>query len=133
VEKEFVMAEILLVDDDQDLIEMNRTVLAQRGHAVTVAYSAAEAQKTAQSHPPQLAVLDVMMENKTVGFELARNLHALYPEMPMIMLTGISKEMGLGYTFKPDETWLPVSKFMEKPVNPRILADEADKLLAGKR
>ena len=126
------MAQILLVDDDQDLIEMNRTVFAQRGHNVQVAYSAAEAKKSAKSAPPDLAVLDVMMEDKTAGFELARSLHSLYPKMPMIMLTGISKEMGLGYTFQPDETWLPVSKFLEKPVNPRILADEADKLLAGK-
>jgi CheY-like chemotaxis protein len=126
------MAQILLVDDDQDLIEMNRTVFAQRGHNVRVAYSAAEALKLAQAHPPELAVLDVMMEDKTVGFELARQLHEANPRMPMIMLTGISKEMGLGYTFQPDETWLPVSKFIEKPVNPRVLADEADKLLAGK-
>jgi hypothetical protein len=51
--------------------------------------------------------------------------------MPMIMLTGISKEMSLGYSFTPDETWLPISKFMEKPVNPRVLADEIDKLLKG--
>jgi two-component system, OmpR family, response regulator SaeR len=126
------MAQILLVDDDQDLIEMNRTVFAQRGHNVTVAYSAAEALKIAPSNPPELAVLDVMMEDKTVGFELARQLHELYPNMPMIMLTGISKDMRLGYTFQPDSTWLPVSKFMEKPVNPRVLADEADKLLAQK-
>jgi CheY-like chemotaxis protein len=126
------MAQILLVDDDQDLIEMNRTVFAQRGHTVKVAYSAAEAEKAVQNDPPELAVLDVMMEDKTVGFELARKLHRLYPKMPMIMLTGISKEMGLGYTFEPDETWLPVSKFIEKPVNPRVLADEADKLLAGR-
>jgi len=126
------MAQILLVDDDQDLIEMNRTVFAQRGHNVRVAYSAAEALKLAQANPPELAVLDVMIEDKTVGFELARQLHELNVKMPMIMLTGISKEMGLGYTFQPDETWLPVSKFIEKPVNPRVLADEADKLLAGK-
>jgi len=125
------MAQVLLVDDDQDLIEMNRTVFAQRGHTVRVAYSSAEAQKLAQAEEPDLAVLDVMMEDKTAGFELARDLHALYPKMPMIMLTGISKEMNLGYTFSPDETWLPVSKFMEKPVNPRILADEADTLLSN--
>ena len=37
------MAQILLVDDDQDIIEMNRTVFAQRGHEVQVAFSAAEA------------------------------------------------------------------------------------------
>jgi two-component system, OmpR family, response regulator SaeR len=127
------MAQILLVDDDQDLIEMNRTVFAQRGHNVIVAYSAAEALKIAKATPPELAVLDVMMEDKTAGFELARELHSLNPQMPMIMLTGISKEMGLGYSFQPDETWLPVSKFIEKPINPRVLADEADKLLAGKR
>jgi CheY-like chemotaxis protein len=126
------MALILLVDDDQDLIEMNRTVLTQRGHTVATAFSAAEAQPMAKSNPPELAVLDVMMEDKTAGFELARQLHALYPEMPMIMLTGISKDMGLGYSFQPDETWLPVSKFMEKPVNPRLLADEIDMLLKGK-
>ena len=125
------MARILLVDDDQDVIEMNRTVFAQRGHHVEVAYSAEEAKKAAQANPPELAVLDVMMEEKTIGFELARSLHALYPDMPMIMLTGISKDMQLGYSFAPDEAWLPVSKFMEKPVNPRVLADEAEKLLAA--
>jgi len=107
-------------------------VFAQRGHTVKVAYSSAEAQKIAQSEEFDLTVLDVMMEDKTAGFELARKLHSLYPTMPMIMLTGISKEMRLGYTFQPDETWLPVSKFLEKPINPRVLADEADKLLSGK-
>ncbi len=126
------MANILLVDDDQDLIEMNRTILAQRGHSVNVAYSAAEARTAASGNPPELAVVDVMMEDKTIGFELARWLHQMYPQMPLIMLTGISKEMGLGYSFKPDETWLPVSKFMEKPVNPRVLADEAEKLLKAR-
>jgi CheY-like chemotaxis protein len=126
------MAQILLVDDDQDLIEMNRTVLAQRGHTVATAYSAAEALSLVQSDPPDLAVLDVMMEDMTAGFALARDLHAAHAAMPMIMLTGISKEMGLGYSFEPDDTWLPVSKFMEKPVNPRVLADEIDKLLNGK-
>jgi CheY-like chemotaxis protein len=125
------MAQILLVDDDQDLIEMNKTVLAQRGHNVAVAYSATEAQTTAQSNQPDLAVLDVMMEEKTAGFELARKLHSQYPSMPMIMLTGISKEMSLGYSFEPDETWLPISKFMEKPVNPRVLADEIEKILSS--
>ena len=126
------MSQIMLVDDDQDLIEMNKTMLEKRGHKVTVAYSAAEALKTVGTDAPDLAVLDVMMENKTVGFDLARRLHEQFPKMPMIMLTGIRKDMDLGFSFEPDETWLPVSKFMEKPVNPRILADEADKLLAVK-
>jgi CheY-like chemotaxis protein len=125
------MAHILLIDDDLDLVDMNRTVLVQRGHDVAVAYSAAEARKIAEERQPDLAVVDVMMEETTIGFELARALHDLYPGMPMIMLTGISREMQLGYSFAPDETWLPVSTFMEKPVNPSTLADEVDRLLTG--
>ncbi|NLT67693.1 MAG: response regulator [Acidobacteria bacterium] len=126
------MSKILLIDDDQDLIEMNKSVLTQRGHEVQVAFSAAEATEVAKAGPIDLAIVDVMMEDKTVGFELARRLHEMSPEMPMIMLTGIRKEMQLGYTFEPDETWLPVSKFLEKPVNPRVLADEAEALLTRK-
>lgn len=126
------MANILLVDDDQDLIEMNRTVLTQRGHSVAAAYSAAEARQSALADSPDLAVLDVMMEDKTAGFDLARQLHEKLPQLRLIMLTGIRKEMQLGYTFEPDDTWLPVSKFLEKPINPRVLADEVDKLLSGK-
>lgn len=123
------MAHILLVDDDQDIIEMNRTALTQRGHRITVSFSAAEARQAVGAEAPDLAVLDVMMEDKTAGFELARELHAGHPKMLLVMLTGISKEMDLQFGFTPDETWLPVSKFLDKPVNPRILADEVDRLL----
>ena len=132
-EKENAMANILLVDDDEDLIEMNKTTLTQRGHTVRVAYSAAEALQLFQANRPDAAVVDVMMEDKTAGFDLARGLHELSPKMPMIMLTGIRKEMQLGYSFEPDETWLPVTKVLEKPVSPRALADEVEKLLAARK
>ena len=124
------MANVLLVDDDQDLIEMNKTILAQRGHMVLVAYSAAEALLVVQENPPDAAVLDAMMENPSAGLELARQLHAQMPKLPMIMLTGIRKEKQ--FLAEPDETWLPVTKVLEKPVNPRVLADEVEKLLAAK-
>jgi two-component system, OmpR family, alkaline phosphatase synthesis response regulator PhoP len=126
------MANILLVDDDLDLIEMNKAALEKHGHTISAAYSAEEGQKLAEQNLPDLAVVDVMMEDKTAGFELARRLHAMSPTLPMIMLTGIRKEMQLAYSFQPDETWLPVSKFLEKPVNPRVLADEVKILLAKK-
>jgi CheY-like chemotaxis protein len=126
------MARILLVDDDEDLIEMNRTVMTQRGHEVTVAYSAAEAWKAAQASAPDAAVLDIMLEDKDAGFELARRLHGLYPALRIIVLSGIRTEMKLARRFEPDEKLLPVSRCFEKPMNPRILADELDKLLASR-
>jgi len=126
------MARILLVDDDQDLIEMNRMVLSRRGHTVTVAYSAAEAWAAAQDNPPEAAVLDVVMEDKTAGLELARRLHARFPALPMIMLTGIRKEIQIPYPLGPDDAWLPAAQILEKPLNPRVLADEVERLLAAR-
>jgi len=127
------MANVLLVDDDEDLIEMNRTMLAQRGHTVLVAYSAAEARQIVQANRPDAAVVDVMMEKQSSGFDLARELHAQMPELPMIILTGIRDEMRLPFRYEPDETYLPVTKVLEKPVNPRVLADEVEKLLRAKK
>jgi CheY-like chemotaxis protein len=129
--KENAMANVLLVDDDQDVIEMNKTMLAQRGHTVLVAYSAAEARRVVQATRPDAAVVDAMMEDVSAGFELARHLHTQMPELPMIMLTGIREKKQ--FLAEPDETWLPVTKVLEKPVNPRVLADEVEKLLAAKK
>jgi two-component system OmpR family response regulator len=127
------MAHILLVDDDEDLIEINRMVLARRGHTVTVAYSAGEARQCARANPPEAAVLDVVMEDIAVGFDLARHLHEQDPQLQIIVLTGIRHGMRPGSEFEPKETWLAAVKFLEKPVNPRVLADELEKLLATKQ
>jgi two-component system alkaline phosphatase synthesis response regulator PhoP len=127
------MANVLLVDDDQDLIEMNKTMLAQRGHTVLVAYSAEEALRIVQTNRPDAAVVDVMMEKLSAGFDLARQLHTQMPKLPMILLTGIRKEMQLPFKYEPDEAYLPVTKVLEKPVNPRVLADEVEKLLASNK
>jgi hypothetical protein len=51
----------------------------------------------------------------------------------MIILTVIRKEMRLPFIYEPDETWLPVTKVLEKPVSPRALADEVEKLLAARK
>lgn len=124
------MATILLIDDDVDLVEMNAAVLAHRGHKVVKAYSAAEARrKLAEGPAPDLVVLDVMMEEVSAGFELAREIHDKFPSLPTIMLSGVHAATGVPFRFKPDETWLPVTKFLDKPVPPAVLAKEIDAFL----
>jgi CheY-like chemotaxis protein len=124
------MATILLIDDDVDLMEMNSAVLGHRGHTVLRAYSAAEARrKLAAGTPVDLVVLDVMMEEVNSGFELAREIHDKFPNVPTIMLSGVHAATGVPFRFKPDETWLPVAKFLDKPVAPATLANEIDDFL----
>ncbi len=124
------MATILLIDDDVDLVEMNAAVLAHRGHEVLRAYSAADARRKLAAGPaPDVVVLDVMMEDVSAGFELAREIHEKLPQLPLIMLSGVHAATGVPFRFKPDETWLPVSKFLDKPVPPATLAGEVEAFL----
>jgi CheY-like chemotaxis protein len=125
------MAKILLVDDDVDLVSMNRLVLEKKGHQVTAAYSAAEARQALAKDRPDLAVLDVMMESASAGFELAREVHQKFPDLPMIMLSAVHEATGVPFRFQPDDDWLPVLKFLDKPVEPGRLAAEVEAALAA--
>ena len=127
------MAKILLVDDDVDLVNMNRAVLERRGHQVTGAYAASEARQALAKGRPDIAVLDVMMESSSAGFELARDVHKAYPDLPMIILSGIHEATGVPFRFSPDEDWLPVLKFLDKPVEPSELAGEIEAVLKAKK
>lgn len=123
------MAKVFLIDDDVDLVKMNEIVLKKRGHQTIIAYSASEARAKLPADKPDIIVLDVMMESRSAGFELAREIHKMYPDMPTIMLTSVHEAAGVPYRFEPDESWLPVVKFMDKPVDPAKLADEIETTL----
>lgn len=123
------MANVLLIDDDVDLIEMYQLVLSKRGHKVQSAYTAEEARKLLRAGRPDIVVLDVMMESPTAGFDLAREIHTMYPDLPVIMPSGVHQATGVPFRFEPDEDWLPVVKFLDKPVQPEKLADEIEAVL----
>ena len=127
------MAKILLVDDDVDLVNMNRAVLERRGHQVIGAYAASEARQALIRGRPDIAVLDVMMESDSAGFDLAREVHQAYPDLPMIILSGIHEATGVPFRFTPDQDWLPVLKFLDKPVEPSELAGEIEAALKAKK
>lgn len=120
-----------MVDDDVDLVEMCRAVLEHRGHEVASAYSAAEARRALEAGLPDIVILDVMMESETAGFELAREIHRNHPNLPAIMLSGIHAATGVPYRFEPDEDWLPIATFFDKPVPPARLADEIEAILGS--
>jgi len=125
------MAHILLIDDDAGLIDANRLVLKAKGHEVSVAYTGDEAWKLLETKRPDLLVMDVMMEEFTAGFTLAEDVHIKYPDMPVLMLTGVQEHMSSEWKFdkQKDANWLPVCKFLSKPISPTKLAEEIDAAL----
>ena len=111
---------ILIIDDDADFREAMTTLLTSKGYEVAVAAEGKSGFEKAQAELPNLIILDVMMAHETEGFEVARNFQAneKTKNIPVIMVTGIKKEMDLGYDVNPDKHWLPVKAVMEKPVQP---------------
>lgn len=125
------MARILLIDDDADLVAINRAALEAGGHAVAVAYSAAEGWELAARDRPDLLVLDVMMEHFEAGFDLARRIAREYPRLPLIMLTAVDEFLDGPRRAAQDHDggWMPVHRFMEKPVAAAVLLYEIEAVL----
>jgi CheY-like chemotaxis protein len=130
--KDATMGTILLVDDDVAWTEACKLVVTQHGHEVRVAGSAEEARQLLRSGRPDAIVLDVMMERMTSGFDLAREVHKQFPDLPIILLTSLHQAVSHSLHFEPDEDWLPVTKFLDKPVEPEVLIKEIEGALAGK-
>ena len=124
---------ILVVDDDADYVEINKLTLEQNGYKVSVAYNGQECLDKVQFKKPDLIILDVMMSTSDEGFEVSRDLRnsEQTKNIPILMVTSINETVP--FKFRPDETWLPVDDFIEKPVQPEQLLDKVSRILASLR
>ncbi len=114
---------ILIVDDDPDFVEAMATLLEAKGYQIESANSGEEGFKKAKAVKPDLMLLDVMMTHKSEGFDIARNIKSdnATKDIPVVIVSGIRKEMNLPFGFEPNEEWLPVKAVLEKPVKPEVL------------
>ena len=114
---------VLMIDDDPEFVDAISNLLDAKGYEVHTASNGKEGVAKAKAEDPDLILLDVMMTTKNEGFNVARELHEddKLKETPIIIMTGIRREMNLPFGFEPDEAWLPVKKVLEKPVKPEVL------------
>ncbi len=127
------MAYLLIVDDDEDFASTIATVLRKEGHDVQIELDIDDAAKSMENKLPDLVILDVMFpEDASAGFEFARFMRhqERLKGIPILMLTAINTKFPLGFGSKDiDERWLPVTDFLEKPVDFDVLRDKVAKLL----
>ncbi len=125
------MARILLVDDDAALVARNAAALEADGHAVTTASTTAGGLDAIRRGAPDVVVLEAMLDGATAGFDLARRIARDFPALPLIMLSRVDEVISARELASQDrdDGWLPVQRFMEKPVAPEVLVYEVDHLL----
>lgn len=126
------MAHILLVDDDRDLVAGNVAALQAIGYSVTAVSTSAEATDQIHHQVPDLIVLEGMLDGDYSGFDLARSLAKDFPALPLIMLTRADEHLTSRERAAQDrDGWLPVQRYLEKPVSTDVLLYEVDHLLPG--
>jgi CheY-like chemotaxis protein len=124
---------ILIIDDDVQLVDTVKTLLESVGYEVSYAYQSERGMALAREIKPDLILLDVMFAGPPGpdGIELSRRLHQdpVLKDIPVIILSGVKRVLDMPIKIGPDETWMPVKAFLEKPVKPDKLLSEIAKIL----
>ena len=122
---------ILIADDDIDILGQLTTVLTEAGYEVVAAEGEAQAEERLIDAKPDLAIVDVMMENQDSGFMLSHKIKKLYPGTPVIILTSVSSVTGFRFPLEAggEKPWIKADSFLNKPVRPELLRNEVKRLL----
>ncbi len=126
---------ILIIDDDPDFVEVTKVILETRQYNVMSAHSPDEGWAKMEAELPDAIILDVMMGRGAEGFIFARKMRkdARFDKIPILMLTSMREQTGFdipGDRIHPK--FLPVDDYIEKGVEPQVLLDKIEQLLAKK-
>lgn len=122
---------ILIVDDDIDYLCQLEMQVRNLGFDVIKAESQKDGENLLETEKPDLAIIDLMMENKDSGFILSYKMKTKYPEVPVIIASAVTAETGMnfGVETENDRNWIRADKFLEKGLRTDQLQREINKLL----
>ena len=122
---------ILIADDDIDYLFQLKMNLESFGFEVITAESQKETEELLEKVKPDLAILDLMMENDDSGFIISYKMKRKYPEVPIIIATAVSAETGIsfGVSTEDDKNWIKADLYLEKGIRRDQLHKEINKLL----
>jgi PAS domain S-box-containing protein len=118
---------ILLVDDESSIIELNREMLQELGYQVTDRSSSVEALEVFKSQVDRfdLVITDMTMPNMT-GTDLAKQMLAIKPDLPIILCTGFSELIN-----EENARAMGIKKLLMKPASQDQLGQSIREALDG--
>ncbi|MCB9964843.1 MAG: response regulator [Rhodospirillales bacterium] len=121
------MANILLVEDHEDVREALCEILQQAGHAVTEAHDGVQAETFLGKNRYDLMITDIMMPNKT-GFDLIDDVKKSHQNMKIIAISGGGNYLTSSMTTKLAN--LRADKALSKPFMPNQIIQAIDDIMS---
>jgi len=112
---------ILVVDDDPVVAKSFDRVLASKGYAVITATSGEEALLKLQTEKYDAVFTDIKMPGMS-GIEVAQQVKASQPWMPVVIVTGYGSPDNEAQAAKAG-----VSDFLRKPLTPEMIEQSAER------
>jgi len=111
---------ILVVEDEIDILEAHKVVLEHNHYEVLTATNIGVAKELLEKHSIDLILLDVMMEKDSDGFNFAQYVKGSkkYKHIPIVLATAVNLRTKFMFDLEKDGDFLPVEKFMDKPIDP---------------
>ena len=103
---------VLCVDDDVDVREILQLILTKNGYEPILAASAEEGLRMFGQSPPDLVIVDLMMEEIDSGVQFVTELKALGNTAPVFMLSSVGDSL----SETVDTAALGLSGALQKPV-----------------
>jgi DNA-binding response OmpR family regulator len=138
------MANILAVDDDEKIRELLSTLLRRKGHHVLTASHGQKGIDVFRRERPHVTILDFEMPDID-GLEVLRQIRAIDPHAPVIMLTGAgtearekqARELGvtdfLAKGFSLHEVGAALNQVLNQPVQGIGGSPSSQRLSGGRR
>jgi two-component system response regulator GlrR len=122
-----MQGKILVVDDDRNLLELARMRLESASYEVSTALTEEQAVEAVKAEPVDLSIVDLQLVRQD-GISLMQELHAINPEMPVIILTAYGTIESAVEAMKKG-----AYSYLTKPFESRELLFQLEKALESRR
>ena len=109
---------VLIVDDDIDSMTQLTIHMTKMGFNVISADNQKEGEELIEKNKPDLAIFDLMMDNKDSGFILSYKIKKKYPDVPVIIATAVTAKTGMlfGLNTEEEKKWIKADLYLEKGI-----------------
>ncbi|MCG3126350.1 MAG: Transcriptional regulatory protein CseB [Phycisphaerae bacterium] len=125
-------ARILLIDDDPLVHDAVKMILEPEGYQVEGCLTGPAGLEALRARRPDVLLLDIMLAKPSEGFHLVYKLKE-YPELreiPIIVLSAIRQSYGFDFAQEVGSEFLPVQRFLEKPIDAATLREAVRQALS---